>query len=61
MRAIVIDQEDPLFRSIVRVIGVNNDHVECEVLITDSDVFDIGDVELIRPEHIVLLKDEVNF
>ena len=57
MRAIVIDPKDVLFRSIVRVIGVNNDHFEIEILITDSAIFDVGDKDLIRPEHIALIKE----
>jgi hypothetical protein len=50
MKAIVKDKRDPLFGSIVEIVNssIIKDHVTVRIIISTSDRWNVGDMELFR-------------
>jgi hypothetical protein len=58
MKAIVIDKKDPLFGSIVVLVGGSDmkDHVTVEIIESTSSNWQKGDTELFRTKHLKEIK-----
>jgi hypothetical protein len=58
MKAIVIDKKDPLFGSIVQILGRSavKGHVDVKIIVSMSSNWNHGDTELFRVIHLLELK-----
>lgn len=52
MLAIVKDKIDPLCGSVVKVTGINHDHLECIILISSNEKWKKNEGELFLPEQL---------